>query len=111
MQPRSCVAWTHASQPHVDTLRRRTQGAIQAPRVVRVSTLPASAVADGLGTASSVAGGRGIEQLATAWLDSSSHACPTQSDRYIAFNGLRQGEFGVYFVLDQSFDLRTSWMM
>ena len=31
--------------------------------------------------------------------------------RYIAFNGLRQGEFRVYFVFDQSFNLVTSYMM
>jgi hypothetical protein len=31
--------------------------------------------------------------------------------RYVAFNGLRAGEFHVYFVFDQSFTLKTSYMM
>ena len=39
------------------------------------------------------------------------HLLRLGSYRYIAFNGLRQGEFRVYFVFDQSFNLKTSYMM
>lgn len=39
------------------------------------------------------------------------HLLRLGSHRYIAFNGLRQGEFRVYFVFDQSFSLKTSYMM
>jgi len=39
------------------------------------------------------------------------HLLRLGSYRYIAFNGLRRGEFRVYFVFDQSFNLKSSYMM